>query len=295
MDERGSGFVHLNTPSSISYTKGQTVSLSDLSRRRTRVDCVALPPALMTPWRQAVKRYASAEGYQPFAADAEAERMGNGPVLPALSAPLRKPAEPFFRGGAARAGRPTAEATTATAASPTAEGGDHPTAAPNGGITIVSHHRITGVREFVYPDHDGVLSGGVVPEVVVTDTELAEKEATRAFYISPLMMSPEELDAFEELQMLWRSRARSHSALGAQHRQLAGGTLPPGPDGGGGGEDRDNKMGHDHGRKRPRDHDSGGSKREAAALWEEEAKVDDVTEAMLTEALRMADDLLQLS
>lgn len=289
-DQRGAGFVQLGTPTSIHYTTGQTLSLSDLARYCSRVECVALPGgAAMAAWRQAVKQYSKAEGFQPLAADAEAERMGEGPILPAL-APVgaaAATAQPFFH---------TRQSATVAASSSSPSSGDSNSSIHNGGgsssaatangINIVSLHKVSGRSEFIYPDYDGVLSGGVVPEVIATAEEQAELEAARAFYTSPLMMSPAELDAFEELQALWKSRARSHSALGAQHRHQAGGSTVAAP----GGEEK----GEDGGQPWKR----GRTEAEVAAdaaLDADDMRVGEATEDMLAEALRMADDLLQLN
>ncbi|AIN97387.1 nuclear cap binding complex subunit CBP30, putative [Leishmania panamensis] len=270
---RGSGFVHLNTPADIRYTAGRTLSLSALRQRKSRVECVVLPES-MSVWREAFQRYSMEEGYSSYAADIEDGRFGNGPVLPPLgpqrAGPVHRRANkalwatdaffctssppaslctsaPIAHAGAYRPPLPGDTAATTnigvganslsalnpsnnTAASADDVAGRFTSAIKTqqqGGIAIVSHHKILGRQQFVYPDHDGVLSAGVVPQIVITAEEKAEEAAEKAFYISPLTMTEEELAAFEELQALWKSRARSHSFLGAQHRQAAKGAVHP--------------------------------------------------------------------
>ncbi|KAG5507021.1 hypothetical protein JKF63_05767 [Porcisia hertigi] len=343
---RGSGFVHLNTPASIQYTVGQTLSLSALRQRKSRVECVVLPQ-WMSLWREAFQAYSKEEGYNSFATDVEDERSGNGPILPPSApqrlGPVRRRAgkalsatDAFFctstspvslctsassaHGGASSCpvedgGTATTRTTDAANSSGTLGAGCL-TAAPDvcaidgraasatkqqqDGIAIISHHKITGHQEFVYPDHDGVLSAGVVPQIVVTPEEQAEEEAARAFYISPLAMSEEELAAFEELQALWKSRARSHSFLGAQHRQAAKGAVDP--------STTTDLLATNNGRPSKmmrREGVAGGASLasgrgselephaydEAGTIVEEESTLDQE----LAEALRMADDLLRFA
>ncbi|GET87934.1 hypothetical protein, conserved [Leishmania tarentolae] len=272
---RGSGFVHLNTPASIQYTAGKTLSLTALRQHKSRVECVVLPES-MSVWREAFQRYMKEEGYGNFALDIEDERTGNGPILPPLvpqrAGPVRRRAgkvmmetDAFFcassspaslctttsaqhagcersslTGGAATNSNSSMAAgenssrkfsnsgtTAASAGSVVDRSTVSTTKQQQEGIPIVSHHKLLGRQQFVYPDYDGVLSAGVVPQVVVTAEEKAEAAAAKAFYISPLTMTEEELAAFEELQGLWKARARSHSFLGAQHRKAAKGAVDP--------------------------------------------------------------------
>ncbi|KAG5503032.1 hypothetical protein JIQ42_06995 [Leishmania sp. Namibia] len=336
---RGSGFVHLNTPATIHYTAGKTLSLSALRERKSRVECAVLPESLSV-WRDAFQRYVKEEGYSSFAVDIEDERSGNGPILPPLVqqrvGPVRRRAretvsatDAFFctsspllslriLATAAQTGAdglPLTGGTAACANSTSARSASSITAAPASGvaddltsstmkqqegIAIVSHHRILGRQKFVYPDHDGVLSAGVVPQIVVTAEEKAEEEAARAFYISPLAMSEEELAAFEELQALWKSRARSHSFLGAQHRRAAKGSADPS-------SSTDVLDAGDAGMpKMPRREgvtggaslaSRGSNEMNAHAYDEAETTVEEETalDKELAEALRMADDLLRFA
>ncbi|KAG5480862.1 hypothetical protein LSCM4_06430 [Leishmania orientalis] len=342
---RGSGFVHLNTPATIQYTAGKTLSLSALRELKSRVECTALPESLSV-WRDAFQRYVKEEGYSSFAVDIEDERSGNGPILPPLvqqrvgpvrrrarevvsatdaffctSSPLpslRIPATaaqtgadglPLTVGTDSTAGPAacanststrSASSITAAPASGVAHGLASSTMKQQEGIAIVSHHRILGRQKFVYPDHDGVLSAGVVPQIVVTAEEKAEEEAARAFYISPLAMSEEELAAFEELQALWKSRARSHSFLGAQHRRAAKGSADPSSstdmlDAGDAGMP---KMPRREGVTGGASLASRGSNKMGAHAYDEaETTVEEETalDKELAEALRMADDLLRFA
>lgn len=346
---RGSGFVHLNTPASIQYTAGKTLSLSALRQRKSRVECVVLPES-MSVWRDAFQRYSKEEGYSSFAADIEDERTGNGPILPPLvpqrAGPVRRRAgkalvgtDAFFCASSSPAplstcasaahsgaGRPpltggvaptssTAAAaaassssrlsingTTAAPADSVADGSTGSTAKQQQeeGIPIVSHHKLLGRQQFVYPDYDGVLSAGVVPQIVVTAEEKAEAAAAKVFYISPLTMTEEELAAFEELQGLWKSRARSHSFLGAQHRKAAKGAVDPSSSvdvleaGGAGLPKVPRREGVTGGASFSSRRGNGvdvPAYAEAETTVEEESKLD----KELAEALRMADDLLRFA
>ncbi|AYU78145.1 nuclear cap binding complex subunit CBP30, putative [Leishmania donovani] len=345
---RGSGFVHLNTPASIHYTVGKTLSLSALRQRKSRAECVVLPES-MSVWRDAFQRYSKEEGYSSFAADIEDERTGNGPILPPLvpqrAGPVRRRAgkalvrtdaffcassspaplgtsasaahtgadrPPLTGGAAATSSTTTADSassssrlsnngTTATSADSVADGSTGPTAKQQqDGIPIVSHHKLLGRQQFVYPDYDGVLSAGVVPQIVVTAEEKAEEAAAKAFYISPLTMTEEELAAFEELQGLWKSRARSHSFLGAQHRKAAKGVVDPSSSAdvlGAGGAGlpkvprREGVAGGASLSSRRGNEVDVPAYAEAETAVEEESKLD----KELSEALRMADDLLRFA
>ncbi|KPA82669.1 putative mitochondrial nuclear cap binding complex subunit CBP30 (CBP30) [Leptomonas pyrrhocoris] len=334
---RGTGFVHLNTPASIHYTTGQTLSLSALRQRKSRVECVVLPESVAV-WRRAFQRYVKEEGYSSYAADVEDERAGSGVVLPPLvpqrSGPERRRAQDgvsatdaFFCSptscGAAEAAKKAstaaasatssandaaapvqAAATVSSSGSADASSSSSSSASPLAlqpakGITIVSHHKVAGRQQFVYPDYDGVLSAGVVPQVIVTEEEKAEEEAAKAFYISALDMTEEELAALEELQALWKSRARSHSFLGAQHRNAAkGSTDPSTPE-----EEEHVSSGsrqHASREDRPlksRRVDGGHETVEDIAYAEAETAVDDAStlDKELAEALRLADDLLRFA
>lgn len=315
---RGTGFVHLNTPASIEYTAGQTLSLSALRQRKSRVECVVLPES-MAVWRRAFQRYAKEEGYGSYAADVEDERMGNGVVLPPLvrqrSGPQRRRAQgsvsardAFFCSprrsqtqSAAGAGIfATGDAAAPLSASTDTSGSASPSSQAPSGITIVSHHKVAGRQQFVYPDHDGVLSAGVVPQIVVTAEEKAEEAAAKAFYISALDMTEEELAALEELQMLWKSRARSHSFLGSQHRSVVRGSTDPTATANDarGEEEGDVSLG----RHRPlKSRRIEGGRRDAAdntaGFADAEMAVDDAStlDKELAEALRMADELLRFA
>lgn len=325
---RGTGFVHLNTPATIAYTAGQTVSLSALRQRKTRVECVVLPES-MSVWRRAFQRYTKEENYGSYAADVEDERMGSGVILPSLvpqrSGPLRRRAQDsnadttvskrdafFFSAAALTEKDKAAEATTpsssavesndtgsTTTASASSAGGVS-ASTPASGIAIVSHHKVAGRQQFIYPDHDGVLSAGVVPEIVVTAEDKAEEEAAKAFYISPLAMSEEELAALEELQALWKSRARSHSYLGTQHRNAAHGSLDPTrPDQEGDGAPTGSRppLGADGRPVKMRRVEGGLEGTSGSAFAEAETAVDDAStlDKELAEALRLADELLRFA
>ncbi|CCW71542.1 unnamed protein product, partial [Phytomonas sp. Hart1] len=253
IDKRGSGFVHLNTPASISYTPGQALTLTELTRKRDRIECVTLPASIAI-WRRAFHAYASLEGFQAMAADVEDERTHEGVILPPLtkkSAAVRTQASPFLAPLMTRTsenptrtgeGKPVACSSTSSlnqgsiktesaheghtmnphlasihsgfyTSHETDKNADSP-----GGIHIVSHHKVIGKSEFTYVDHDGILSNGVVPEVVITLEEKERKEAGKRYFISPQQMAFDELNAFEELQSLWKSKAHSHSVQGAMHR-----------------------------------------------------------------------------
>lgn len=260
---RGNGFLHLNTPTSIQYTVGQTLTVTDLSRKRTRVECTTLP-ASQAVWRRAFAFYKKQEGYADFAADAEAERAGDGPLLPLMApVPPSEATEPFFV-------KPTgAVAVGSTGPSPLTTG-----------ISIASHHKVSGATQFVYPDHDGVLSTGVVPQVVLSADEAAGKEASRKYYVTELTMDEGELAAYEELQLIWKSRHRSHSFLGAQHRAAVGGCVAPGED------------------ERRTAHSRAAPHKSTSLASPDTAELDLPTADAgdsLAEALSMADDLLRLA
>ncbi|KAH9589207.1 hypothetical protein LSM04_003962 [Trypanosoma melophagium] len=236
---KGSGFVHLNTPAAISYSPGQQVTLSDLRQPRSREECVVLPRKVAI-WRTAFRNYVRAEGLSQFVGDIEAEREGEGPILPPLREVTSTSQERHFPSSASNrsnldtttntAAAKTANVATATAATTSgsaSQGLDQPTSSSDAaGIMIVSHHKLSGERLFVYPDHDGVLSAGVVPRVIISAEEKAEREADQKYYISPQEMSEEDRAALEELQELWKSRARSRSVQGANHRAAVGSVMP---------------------------------------------------------------------
>lgn len=308
--------MHLNTPASIHYTAGQTLSLTALRQRKSRVECVVLPES-MSAWRQAFQRYIKEENYGSYAADVEDERMGNGVVLPPLvpqrSGPLRRRArdtvsarDAFFCGPACTASAPQTvdgasapdgnDASPSVSSSASAAAAALPPAPPStNGITIVSHHKVAGRQQFVYPDHDGVLSAGVVPQIVVTEEEKADEEASKVYYIAALEMTEAELAALEELQALWRSQARSHSYHGAQHRNAAKGVTDPSASPseeegmtGGGGRGGGNYGSDERPLKTQRVEDS---------FAEAETAVDDAStlDKELAEALRLADELLRFA
>eukprot|EP00796_Vickermania_ingenoplastis_P004092 gene4092-2939_t len=187
----GRGFVHLNTPAEIHYTEGHTVSLGAVAARKSRVEAVQLP-SWMATWRRGRKAFVAHDGYASFATDAENERSGDGPVLPELAAAVASQRDRFYVGGDA--------------------------AATKRGVTIVTHHKVSGACTFTYPDYDGVLLNGTVPEVVLSVEEREAEVARRALYVSPLEMTEEEAAALEELQALWKSRSLSRSSDGGQMR-----------------------------------------------------------------------------
>ncbi|ORC92485.1 putative nuclear cap binding complex subunit CBP30 [Trypanosoma theileri] len=237
---KGSGFVHLNTPAAISYSPGQQVTLSDLRQARSREECVVLPRTVAI-WRTAFRAYVRAKGLSQFVGDVEAERDGEGPILPPLreaTSTAQKRQLPQSVSNRSTLDSTNTNTTTNTntnaetaaitsgSTSQRIEKSSSSSEAP--GIKIVSHHKLSGERVFVYPDHDGVLSAGVVPQVVISAEEKAEREADQKYYISPQEMSEEDRAALEELQELWKSRARSRSIQGASHRAAAGNLLPDG-------------------------------------------------------------------
>ncbi|KPI90068.1 nuclear cap binding complex subunit CBP30 putative (CBP30) [Leptomonas seymouri] len=327
---RGAGFVHLNTPASIHYTTGQTLSISALRQRKSRVECVVLPES-MTVWRRAFQRYMKEEGYGSYAADVEDERTGNGVILPPLasqrSGPERRRAQDrlsagdaFFcaaatcdeaktaekRSPAAAGTTPSSSNADVTAQASAAEASSGSANASSStsnslltrGITIVSHHKVAGRQQFVYPDHDGVLSAGVVPQVIMTDEEKAEEEAAKVFYISALDMTEEELAALEELQALWKSRARSHSFLGAQHRNaVKGSTDPSAPEAENALPGRYPQAGPDGRPLKSHRVDGAREAAEGPFVAEAETVVDDASrlDREVADALRMADELLRFA
>lgn len=246
----GRGFVHLNTPASINYTKNHTVSLSELIVKKRRVETVQLPPWIKD-WRVGKRQFVQHnKDYKPFARDAEAERQGNGIIYPTVLQATPS-TNIFFCDDKASLAE-----------------------VPKNGIKIVSHHKLTGAVEFTYPDYDGVLQSGPVPEVVLTDEERQRLEAEKGYYISPLDMTEEEARALEELQMLWKSRSTSRSAEGQQIRSelhICNTSKPRAP--------------HEAGKER---------KNDPAAPGEEEEEVEE-EEAVnaFDEALRLADELLR--
>lgn len=282
-------------------------------------------PAALSTWRSAMARYTKEEGFQSFAADIEDERSGNGVIRPPLMAPraggprahhnrrdaVRSANDAFFSvASGAPSDGPPSDKNRAASASPCG-GDDTPlstalspspsssmTAAgssgPGGGIALVSHHKVTGRQQFVYPDYDGVLSAGVVPQVIMTAEEKAEEAALRQYFISPLDMSEEEHHAFEELQMLWRNRAKSHSFLGAQHRTAAKGSWDPAATDDVVGDGVKGISGEPLRKMQRLDPSalpiSGEAEAEADAVLDEDAIGNE-----LAEALRMADDLLRFA
>nr|CCC94517.1 unnamed protein product [Trypanosoma congolense IL3000] len=268
---RGSGFVHLNTPAAISYSPGQKVSLTELRQKRSREECVVLPHT-MTVWRKAFSHYTAMWDLKPFVSDAEAEREGEGPILPPL----------VVRGGAKLS---TTCSPKGTGVSLAAEASSQ-SVEEKKGIEIISHHKLSGKQKFLYPDHDGVLSAGVVPQVVISEEERQELEANKKYYIAPQDMTEDERSAFEELEGLWKSYARGRSEQGARHRAFAG-TVVPGDTAAD--SDEIEKDGHTTKRQRvepcgqgtPHESDAKGS----PALQDTEEALDD--------ALRLVDELLE--
>ncbi|CCW60803.1 unnamed protein product [Phytomonas sp. EM1] len=337
LDKRGNGFVHLNTPASISYTPGQALTLTELTRKRERVECVTLPASIAI-WRRAFHTYTSSEGFQAMAADVEDERAYEGVILP----PLAKRSTdtitysffsvPSTTGKSGILTRTCEGQLVACSSSPSLDQGSlktesdrqgcpmslrlasqhegfstsHETnriAEPPGGIHIVSHHKIIGKSEFTYLDHDGILSSGVVPEVVITPEEKARKEVDKIYYISPSQMTNSEFNAFEELQSLWKSKARSHSVQGAMHRAAEEGSeVAPATisnDDGINSKKNPHSGIQNYGRV-PSSCYQSTSALSAYAGWcsteVQGSSPDDVaTEEILVDALRMVDDLLRFS
>ncbi|KEG12435.1 putative nuclear cap binding complex subunit CBP30 [Trypanosoma grayi] len=280
---RGSGFVHLNTPAAISYSPGQQVSLSDLRHTRSREECVVLPHTIAT-WRSAFQKYVKSQGMSQFVGDIEAEREGEGPILPPLAGP---PAAAVATTTRARPGLSKEPQSSSSAAADAVDIGveDASCSSTEKGIMIVSHHKLSGERRFVYPDHDGVLSAGIVPQVVISAEEKAELEADRRHYISSVDMSDDERAALEELQSLWKSRAHSRSVQGTAHRAAAGTAVPGG-----------DAIATEEG-ERNQDNNGGHSKRARLEPLAEGAARDSEanTGNMLDDALRLAGELLDLS
>lgn len=408
-DVKGSGFVHLNTPASITYTAGQVLTVSELKRKKQRVECVLLP-CVIQGWRRAMQQYSDEEGFIAFPGDTDNEKLGRGVIYPSVmptrsvaishvtsvsgtsqrtisshcasddtsclssdglfspvcgatsrsygsddnavrecrSATTAGVAEeaPCDRGcsdngncasGLALSSSPSfgvdtkneqirtksvshthnssSSSTDSRAEANAARVKRELSSVAQNGIAIVSHHKVAGVKQFVYPDYDGVLSHGVIPRVVESPEEKSETAALRLFYVSAAQMTEEERQALEDLQTLWRSRAHSHSIQGASHRAALGGGGGEGGDvsvgsekvsceGYRGSENRREggegrmKLSHHHdkrissntvqrttGMEKNRDDDS---EREAG---------DGVVSAdsLLEEALRMADDLLHFA
>ncbi|RNF25346.1 putative nuclear cap binding complex subunit CBP30 [Trypanosoma conorhini] len=272
---RGSGFVHLNTPAAISYSPGEKVSLSELRHARRREDCVVLPHTVGV-WRAAFRSYARAEGLTQFVGDIEAEREGEGPILPPLRAP---PSAAAVKRQAPQARVPQQRA---AAHGEGADGDGSPPASVKG-IVIVSRHKLSGEQRFVYPDHDGVLSSGVVPQVFISEEEKTELEADQKHYISPLDLPEEERAALEELQSLWKSRANSRSEQGAKHRAAAGTAMPDS-------SYVEDAEGEDSGRHAKRARLESRMHATDAAVGSESNTGD-----MLDDALRLAGEILNLS
>lgn len=277
MSREGRGFLHLNTPSSITYTAGQKVSLSSLKAKKSRVETIQLPRWILH-WREAKKRFIDKDGYKSFATDVEEEREGAGPVLPSVAPDVTgaktNPSGRFFIpsvGTGSTVGSSCSPSGSESNKEPSKEDGS------TAGISIVSHHKILGECQFTYPDYDGVLLNGTVPEVVVSLSEQKEREARRAYYISPKEMTEEEADALKELQALWRNRSLSHSFDGAQLRKAQGeaeGFV------GSSGVHRKNRPSSSHASY---SHDK----------VETDANEEDIMD--LDETLRMADDLLRFA
>ncbi|CAD2217480.1 hypothetical protein AGDE_06227 [Angomonas deanei] len=180
---RGAGFLQLNTPASIQFS-GKTVFRSDLNRKRSRNETSKLPKS-QTVWRKAFKLYEALGDYQPFEQDAFDEKNGEG--VANLELNETSTFEPLYKN----------ISSSANAIS---------------GMEIVSHHKVTGVSKFIYPDYDGVLSSGVVPQVTKTKEETEHEAQLKKYYVSPSSMSNEEYEALEELQAIWRSRSTGKSA-----------------------------------------------------------------------------------
>ncbi|KAG8348845.1 hypothetical protein ERJ75_000029300 [Trypanosoma vivax] len=261
---RGRGFVHLNTPASIAYSPGQRISLSDLREKRSREECVVLPHT-MGIWRLAFLHYTKMEGLVKFARDIEAEREDMGQILPPLRAP-----PPV---------KQVDSAATETVA-PRAGG-----AVRGKGIEIVSHHKLSGERRFLYPDYDGVLSAGIVPEVVVSEDEKVEREMNKKYYITPVDMTEDERAAFEELESMWKSYSRSRSEHGSKHRAAAGTVVPTGAVA----DDPDNVSAVAAGRAARRRLESN-----AVKLIHDEERANGTTD-VLDDALRLVDELLEFT
>ncbi|EKF31415.1 nuclear cap binding complex subunit CBP30, putative [Trypanosoma cruzi marinkellei] len=271
---RGSGFVHPNTPATISYSPGEQISLSELRRACRREECVVLPHTVGI-WRAAFRSYVRAEGLSQFVGDIEAEREGEGPILPPLRAPS---SSSTLKRAAAQERVPQQRAIASGKAEE-----DNLGVSSGKGIVIVSRHKISGEQRFVYPDHDGVLSSGVVPQVVISEEEKAELEADKKHYFSPVDLPDEERAALEELQSLWKSRANSRSEQGARHR-AAGGTAMPGLN------TPEETDGHDTDRYTKRSRLEQRT-HEAHATTDSEYNTGD----MLDDALRLAGEILNLS
>lgn len=307
MASEGRGFVHLNTPASIEYTAAQKVSLTAVSAQKSRVETVQLP-AWMRLWRRAQQQFVQRHGYSAYPVDKEDVRDGNGPVYPPLApnTAAHHPSffvstPPFSIGGDLSSGGSGAETSgqgetiiqsrMKNGANGAASDSEH-----RAGLTIVSHHKVSGACQFTYPDYDGVLSGGVVPEVVPTSEEIQAEEAKRALYVTPLELTDEEAGALEELQALWKSRSLSHSFDGSQHR-AAEGTIGRHMRG----HHRDVSDEENNPRKKQRqesvpqarDHQGIAVTEEAEA--EEDRIPEDTTMQDFEEALRMADELLRFA
>lgn len=285
---RGAGFVQPNTPASISYTS--SITRADLERRRTRLECVSLPPALMTAWRAALDAHSAVEGWEPMRADADDARAHRGPYRPPLSAE-RPAAVRARRSGPQRTsffvGRhavPVPPAEPEAGAGGTAEGGNTTSTGSSsnsinnnttsgGGIAIVAHHKVSGASVFVYPDYDGLLSSGVVPRVVEGGGGGEEEEERRAHakhYIAVPDMTDDERVAYEALTAEWRRQTDARRRL-ERSLQLDATATPVG--GGGPGE-----------RKRAREEDGEAVALELDGLGGEEFDAEAV--------LQLADDLL---
>lgn len=247
----GRGFVHLNTPASIHYTGG-SVSLAAVKSKKARADTVRLPHS-MTVWRTARTELLRRLHLVPFASDVEDERRGDGCIFPQTAASRAPP--PFFL----------------TSTTKTADTGKSDEKQEGGGIRIISNHKVLGSFSFTYPDYDGVLSSGNVPEVVTSAADEEEAAALRLLQISPAEMTEEEAEALTELQAMWKARSLGHSHAGSQHRSAAG----------------------DHG------HPSSSHKHSESATGqaeeEEFGEVPHPAEDSFEDALRLADELLRFS
>lgn len=226
--EVGRGFVHLNTPASIAYTAGHKLSTAALKAKKSRVETVQLPPWLKV-WRSAKSIFVASHGFLPLATDVEEEKEGQGPLYPSLvsssAAVLRR--KPFFtalpskRGGINLGKQHSVAGIHESERICFSPSGAEDKEAING-IQIVAHHKVSGEFTFTYPDYDGVLSNGVVPEIVTTPDSPQAEMQRRAYYVTPLDLTNEEAEALEELQMLWKSRSKSRSFTGAQMRAAVG-------------------------------------------------------------------------
>lgn len=239
--EVGRGFLHLNTPASITYTPGHKISISALRAKKSRVETVQLP-AWMKDWRAAKSIFVASHSLVPLATDAEEEKEGEGPLYPSLIQPSTAALQrrPFFVslsstkkgnkiiGEISHPTASTSEKSHASSSSSSSSSGVSQEESVKG-IKIVAHHKVSGEFTFTYPDYDGVLSNSAVPEVMTTPASEQAAAQWKAYYITPLDLTEEEAEALEELQMLWKSKSSSRSFHGAQMRAAVGDHKHPHP------------------------------------------------------------------